>query len=195
MTKAEKTKQFILEQAAPIFMIKGIAGTAMSDIMNATKLSKGSLYEHFENKEQMSHSVVKYNLNAFVERTIAAVSDVETAKLKLFGMLDFLSDPLNPPVTGGCPMMNFGMEADDTSPAIRDFVCKTIVDVQKFIQDTVEDGIVAGEFKPDWDAQTFAIKTYALIEGGILISRVSGNNNQMDVLINLIKADITAHTI
>jgi TetR/AcrR family transcriptional repressor of nem operon len=195
MTKAEKTKQFILEQAAPIFMIKGVAGTAMSDIMHATKLSKGSLYEHYENKEQLSYSVVKYNLNAFIERTISAVSEAKTAKQKLFGMLDFLADPLNPPVAGGCPMMNFGMEADDTSPVIRDLVCETIINVQKFIRNTVEYGITAGEFEPNWDAQTFATKTYALIEGGILISRVSGNNDQMDVLINLIKAEITGHAL
>ena len=107
MTKAERTKQFTIEKAAPIFMTKEVAGTAMSDIMDATKLAKGSLYVHFENKEELSYSVVDYNLNAFVERTIAAVSKCQTAKLKLFGILDFLSDLLNPPVAGGCPMMNF----------------------------------------------------------------------------------------
>lgn len=195
MTKAEKTKQFIIEKAAPIFMTKGVAGTAMSDIMEATKLAKGSLYVHFENKEELSYSVVDYNLNAFVDRTLAAVSNLKTAKLKLFGMLDFLSDPLNPPVAGGCPMMNFGMEADDTSPVIRDKVCKIIVDVQKFIRETVESGIVSGEFQKDWDARTFATKTYAMIEGGILISRVSGNNDQMNVLVGLMKAEIDANSL
>lgn len=193
MTKAEKTKQFIIEKAAPIFMVKGVAGTAMSDIMDATKLAKGSLYVHFENKEELAYSVVDYNLNAFIDRTIAAVSQFETAKLRLFGMLDFLADPLNPPVAGGCPMMNFGMEADDTSPIIRDKVCKIIVDVQRFIRETVEEGIAAGEFKPDWNAATFATKCYAMIEGGILISRVSGNNDQMNVLIGLLKAEIEEH--
>lgn len=195
MTKAERTKQFIIEKAAPIFMIKGVAGTAMSDIMEATKLAKGSLYVHFENKEELSYSVVDYNLNAFIDRTLAAVSNLKTAKLKLFGMLDFLSDPLNPPVAGGCPMMNFGMEADDTSPVIRDKVCKIIVDVQKFIRETVESGIAAGEFQKVWDARTFATKTYAMIEGGILISRVSGNNDQMNILVNIMKAEIEENSL
>jgi len=190
MTKAERTKQFIIERAAPIFMTKEVAGTAMSDIMDATKRAKGSLYVHFENKEELSYRVVDYNLNAFVERTIAAVSKCQTAKLKLFGILDFLSDPLNPPVAGGCPMMNFGMEADDTSPVIRDKVCKIIVDVQKFFANTVWEGIAAGEFKPEWHASTFATKAYAMIEGGILILRVSGHNIQMNLLINILKAEI-----
>ena len=195
MTKAEKTKQFIIEKAAPIFMVKGVAGTAMSDIMDATKLAKGSLYVHFENKEELAYSAVDYNLNAFIDRTIAAVSEFETPKLKLFGMLDFLADPLNPPVAGGCPMMNFGMEADDTSPVIRDKVCKIIVDVQRFIRETVEEGIATGEFNQAWDARTFATKCYAMIEGGILISRVSGNNDQMNVLISLLKSEIEENSV
>jgi TetR/AcrR family transcriptional repressor of nem operon len=195
MTKAERTKQFIIEKAAPIFMTRGVAGTAMSHIMDATKLAKGSLYVHFENKEELSYSVVDYNLNVFVERTLAAAGKMDTAKRKLFGMLDFLSDPLNPPVTGGCPMMNFGMEADDTSPIIRDKVCKVIAQVQKFISNTVEEGIAAGEFKPGWHAPTFAVKAYAMIEGGILISRVSGNNDQMDLLISILKNEIEENSL
>ncbi|CAM4387015.1 transcriptional regulator, TetR family [Pedobacter westerhofensis] len=195
LTKAERTKQFIIEKAAPIFMTKGVAGTSMSDIMEATQLAKGSLYVHFENKEELSYSVVDYNLNAFVDRTLAAVNTEKNAKLKLFAMLDFLSDPLNPPVAGGCPMMNFGMEADDTSPIIRDKVCKIVVDVQKFIQDTVEEGMEAGLFKKTWNAAAFATKTYAMIEGGILISRVSGNNDKMNILMDMLKAEIEEQSI
>jgi TetR/AcrR family transcriptional repressor of nem operon len=195
MTKGEKTRQFIIEQAAPIFMTKGLAGTAVDEIRDATGLSKGGIYKYFDSKEELAQAVVKYNLDAFIERTIEAVKEEKTAKDRLFGMLDFLSDPLNPPVAGGCPMMNFGMEADDTNSIVRDMVCKTIVDVQKFIRETVEEGIKAKEFQPAWDARVFATKTYAMFEGGILISRVSGNNDQMNILINLIKGEITENCI
>ncbi len=47
MTKAEKTKQFILEKAAVLFNQNGYAGTSMDDIMKATGLSKGALYGNF----------------------------------------------------------------------------------------------------------------------------------------------------
>ncbi|WP_290795028.1 hypothetical protein [Flavihumibacter sp. UBA7668] len=43
MTKGDKTKQFIIEQSAPIFNTKRIAATSMLDNMEATQLSKGSL--------------------------------------------------------------------------------------------------------------------------------------------------------
>src|ERR1700737_4544522 len=110
VTKAERTKKLIIEKSAPIFNTKGIAATAMSDIMEATKLAKGSLYVHFENKEELAYSAVDYNLASLAEKVLAVVDKQKTAKTKLFAYLDILSDPMHPPVFGGCPMLNFGME-------------------------------------------------------------------------------------
>src|ERR1700734_3919402 len=101
MTKAERTKQFIIEKSAPIFNIKGIAGTAMSDIMEATKLAKGSLYVHFESKEDLSYCAVDYNVDSFVNKTRFVIDKHTSAKTKLIALLDFLSNPANAPVKGG----------------------------------------------------------------------------------------------
>ena len=53
MSKAEKTKQFIIEKTAPLFNMKGYSGTSMSDITAATGLTKGSMYGNFENKTKL----------------------------------------------------------------------------------------------------------------------------------------------
>ena len=95
MTKAEKTKQFIIEKSAPIFNVKGLAGTAMSDIMEATNMAKGTIYIHFKDKEELTGCVVDYNLKTLVDRTLAYANKQQTAKQKLLSFLDFLGDPLN----------------------------------------------------------------------------------------------------
>src|SRR5262245_23427611 len=114
MTKAERTRQFIIEQSAPIFNTKGLAATAMSDIMEATKMAKGGLYGHFESKEELAHTVVDYNLSKLLGKLEQAINNARTAKEKLFAYLDFNKSPLSTPLLGGCPLINFGMEADDT---------------------------------------------------------------------------------
>jgi TetR/AcrR family transcriptional repressor of nem operon len=195
MTKAERTKQFIIEQSAPIFNKKGVAGTAMSDIMEATKLAKGSLYVHFESKDELSYAAVDYNLNSLAEKTEAAISKQKTAKGKLSAFLDFYADPFNPPVVGGCPMLNFGMEADDTNPVIQQKVNRHLQASPQLLAGIVEQGIKDGEFKNGWNAHEFGIKMFAMIEGGILFSRVSGNKEQMGILIKLIKKEIEENSI
>lgn len=195
MNKAERTKQFIIEKTAPVFNRKGVAGTAVSDIMEATKLAKGSLYVHFDNKEDLSYCAVDWNLKQFTDKLSAEAERHTGAKAKFFGLLDYLSDPLNPPIEGGCPMMNFGMEADDTSPVIREMVYNTICIVQQAMVDLLEEGIHAGEFDKRWNYKDFALKAYAMVEGGILVARVSGSNTQMKLLVSMLKREIDEHTL
>jgi TetR/AcrR family transcriptional regulator, transcriptional repressor for nem operon len=190
MTKAEQTKQFIIEKAAPLFNTKGIAATSMSDIMAATKLSKGSLYVHFEDKEALSHSAVEYSLNCLVNKVSAEVGKYKTAKEKLFASVNFLSDPENSVIEGGCPMLNFGMEADDTSPAVLIKVAKVVKGLQQNMSSIIEKGIAAGEFSKKWNSKIFATKAFALVEGGIMISRITGKSEQMKTVLQIIKDEI-----
>lgn len=190
MTKAEKTRQFLIEQTAPIFNTKGVAATAVSDIMQATHLAKGSLYAHFENKEELAYCAVDYNLSDFFEKAGVVTQSQEYAKDKFFALLDLLSDPVNHPVQGGCPMLNFGVEADDTSPVIREKVRTAMEALLMDIVRTLEKGISDGEFVGGWDVNEFAVKAFAMLEGGILMSRVYGNSASMTILNKILKREI-----
>lgn len=195
MKKSDKTRQFIIEQTAPIFNTKGVAATVVGDVMQATNMSRGGLYVHFKDLEELSQCAAEWNLQQFIDKTSAEAAKFTTAREQFFGMLDYLSDPLNPPVQGGCPMMNFGMEADDTSPVIREMVNKTICTVQQGMIDILKRGIDEGEFKKDWNYIAFALKAYAMVEGGILVSRVSKDISQMKLLVNILKDEIATMVI
>ncbi|TSD63296.1 TetR/AcrR family transcriptional regulator [Inquilinus sp. KBS0705] len=190
MTKAERTRQFIIEQAAPLFNTKGVAGTAMSDIMEATKMAKGGLYGHFESKEELSYAVVDYSLNLLADKLTLALSKAATQKDKLFAFVDFWSKPNQCHLQGGCPMMNFGMEADDTNPVIRQKIKANIEGSIELIKCIISTGIANGEFKADWDAKEFAIRVFAMMEGGTMISRVIGNDDFMAIITKSLKREI-----
>lgn len=195
MTKAEKTKQFIIEKSAPIFNVKGIAGTAMSDIMEATNMAKGTLYVHFENKDELACSVVDFNLNTLLNRALDAASRQTFSKDRILAFISHVFNPQKAPLTGGCPMINFGMEADDTNQAIRKKVNRTAELIQEHIKGFVQSGIANKEFKKSWDATRFAIKTFALIEGGIVMTRISGDREKMSVIKSIIENEIEENSI
>jgi TetR/AcrR family transcriptional repressor of nem operon len=190
MTKAQRTRQFIIETSAPIFNTKGIAATAYSDVMQATKMAKGGLYGHFESKDQLSVAVVDYNLNKLVEKVQQAIGSAVTAKEKLFAWLDAFKMPTQFPVEGGCPLINFGSEADDTNQIIREKVKAVIEMAQKTIAAIIQQGIRDGEFNEIFNGKEFSIKMFALLEGGTLIGRVLNTNSQMTIIINLLKKEI-----
>jgi TetR/AcrR family transcriptional regulator, transcriptional repressor for nem operon len=182
MTKGEETRQFIIERSAPLFNTKGIAATAMSDIMEVTKLSKGSLYVHFENKDVLAAAVVDYNMDELAKKIDAAISRHTTARAKLLAYVDTVKDAVNHPMKGGCPILNFGMEADDTNHRLRKKVNGRIEGVLKRLATIIKDGIKNREFKSNWNYREFATIMFAMIEGGVLISRVAGNNSAMETI-------------
>jgi TetR/AcrR family transcriptional repressor of nem operon len=181
MTKAEKTRKFIIEKAAPIFNKKGIAGTAISDIMEATKLAKGGVYGNFDSKEEIC--IEAFNILQAQEGKI-------TAKEKLLALVDFYTVRLFNSNRGGCPILNFGTEADDTNPLIKQKVKDAIANAQGRISKLVYEGIINGEFKKTFNAEIFAIKMFTMVEGAILISRTQGNNHQVKIIGEILIAEI-----
>ncbi len=193
MSKAERTRQFIIETSAPLINKKGMAGTSLSDIMEATKLAKGGIYGNFENKEEICIESFLYLRSQLASKLDVAISKGKSAKEKLFNLLDVYSNGKN--MTEGCPILNFGTEADDTNPVMREHVKKAILSAQKRLFNIVEAGIQNKELSSEINPEEFSIKTFAMIEGGILCRKVFGNNNQMNVVLDSIKKEFERYVL
>jgi len=163
--------------------------------MEATKLSKGSMYVHFENKEVLACAAVDHNMKVLGDKLQLALNKSKTAKEELFTYIDFFSNAVNPPLTGGCPLLNFGTEADDTNPIVKEKINKGIKYNQQILQNSISKGIANGEFKPDWNAEDFAIVIFAMMEGGHLMSRMSGSNDKMKIITKTLKKIIEENTL
>jgi len=193
MTKAERTRKFIIEKAAPIVNRKGIAGTSITDIMEATKLAKGGIYGNFQSKEEICSEALSYLLTSVGAAMAARVAGKTSAKEQLFGIFDYYRDSLSMEGNYGCPMLNFGVEADDTDPVIQQKVSKASTDMEKKLCRIVQGGIDRGEFDATLDAELFALKAFAMIQGGLWMSRVQRNNRKIRVILDMLEKEIEAH--
>ena len=57
MTSEDSTKKQILESAYQLFVEKGYRGSSMRDIAKHARIKASSIYNHFENKEQIFEAV------------------------------------------------------------------------------------------------------------------------------------------
>jgi AcrR family transcriptional regulator len=193
MTKAERTKQFILERSAPIINKKGMAGTSLSDIMEATKLAKGGIYGNFGNKDEICLESFSYLVKLRASHYDKVVASATTAKNKLFSLLNAYHN-LNT-LQGGCPLLNFGVESDDTHPEMNARVKTAIRSSQKRIFNILNQGILDKEISPTMNPKDFSIKIFAMIEGAILLKKVLGNDEQMKVVFESIKREFESYLI
>jgi len=190
MTKAERTRQFIIEKAAPIFNQKGIAGTSMSDIMEATQLAKGGLYGNFESKEALCLEAFTHLTNLTHDAVTKNINAATGAKQKLYALLDFYDNRMLAKNIGGCPILNFGTEADDTNPVMRQKVSDVINRFKGRFIKIINDGKASGELLPSFDADLFALKAFTMIEGAILISKIQNDIQNLHIIIDLLKKEI-----
>ncbi len=192
MTKADKTRQFIIEKTAPVFNVKGYAGTSLTDMTEATGLTKGSIYGNFNGKDEVALAVFDYNvqkLTDFIQREIDKCVTY-TDKLMVYGSIyDKIFQ--NPNSAGGCPILNTAIEADDTHPQLRKKALTAIMSWKNKIVSLINSGRDNREFRADVHAEDIAITIIAMIEGGIMISKLSGKPSYLQTVMQSVKKIIT----
>ncbi|WP_426295490.1 TetR family transcriptional regulator C-terminal domain-containing protein [Dyadobacter endophyticus] len=180
-TKAERTRNFIIEKTAEIFNRKGYAGTSMADITEATGLTKGSIYGNFQNKEEVALAVFEYNRSLVFNRVQAELEKAGSyfEKLMVYGRIykDVIASVSN---RGGCPILNTAVEADDTNIPLRLSAAKALFSWKKNLVGIIEKGTEAGEFRKGINAEEMAVSIIALIEGGVMFSQVTNDYTNMD---------------
>lgn len=188
MNKSERTRQYIIEKTAPIFNTKGYAGTSLSDITKATGLTKGSIYGNFKNKDEVAIAVFEYNFDRLLIMLNGEINKRKTYREKLLCFpelyLNFFSDKF--PI-GGCPVMNTAIEADDTHNDLKNAAKKALLKWFDSFVYLINQGKEKGEFKSTTNADDKALIIISLIEGGIMITKVTGKTNYLKSLMSSLK--------
>jgi len=196
MTKAERTRQFIIETTAPIFNKKGYEGTSISDITTATGLTKGSVYGNFRDKDELAAVAFDYNhgiiKSQIVQRSLGLKDPVE----QLLVYVDFYSEVFERVyVDGGCPLLNTAVDADDSNPELFGRVQKAMQDWHDHVRSVVEYGIKKEVFLPGTDAAVFADHFLSLIEGGMLLSKTFKSKKHLNSNLEFIRKMIREITV
>ncbi|MFY0591151.1 TetR/AcrR family transcriptional regulator [Roseivirga sp.] len=172
MTKAERTRNFIIAQVAPIFNKKGVHGTSLSDITSATGLTKGAVYGNFADKDALAMTCFEYNLRFLQKGLYKSLAISGTAIDKLLALINFYeSHYANISANGGCPLMNSAIEADDAYPVLKQKVKETFTLWKQELTGIIIDSQRQFEIKAETDPIAFSNTFIALVEGGILIAK------------------------
>jgi len=188
MSKAEKTKQFIIEKTASLFNTKGYTSTSLSDITEATGLTKGSIYGNFENKDEVALEAYKYN-SSLLGRNMARTLGKEFPATidKLYAFVNFYRKNWKTVFeTGGCPLMNAATEADDTFPNLKKQVTESFKTWINNISDVIIEGQKKGEINTEINAEEFGSLFIMIVEGGILLSKTTGDEKYLNLALDRI---------
>ncbi len=176
MSKAEKTSQFIIEKTAPIFNRNGYTGTSLTDITKATGLTKGAIYGNFKSKEELALAAFNYIIKYQIGEMADIIRTIESPLAKLFAITNFHRGYYAEFVKyGGCPILNVGIDANHTNPALFVRVKHVVEKLQGSIADIIEEGIFKEEIKSEINAMKYGVRIYSMMQGAIFTSMVSND--------------------
>jgi AcrR family transcriptional regulator len=125
-TKGDVTRQHIIEKSMQLFSVKGYFNTSIDNIVKATGLTKGGLYGHFRNKEEIWYAAYDECVRIWRSIVFEGVRDLSDPLARLDRVMEnSLKNYLGAGVfAGGCLLFNSLVDLAGQSPAMSSHVLK-----------------------------------------------------------------------
>ena len=194
-TKSEQTTAFIIEKTAPVFNKHGYVGTSLSDITQATGLTKGAIYGNFESKEHLALEAFNFNIRKVMGYIAERVNAEEKASAKLRAITGFYRNYYQFTIAlGGCPVLNVGIDSNHQNPALKERVNDVIKKLIQRIEDILRLGVEQKEFKSSVNTKQYATRIYSIIEGSVFTAVMMKDekhlSDMMDFLDSMFATDL-----
>ena len=196
MKSSEITKSKVLQEAITLFNTKGYRATSLSDITNATGLTKGAIYRHFENKEQLEIEAFQNMMHSIFNTLQKKIKAENNTRDKLFCVLELFQDYINNPFfSGGCPLLNVSTEVDDTSMVLKDKALQALTVFRNSIETIVINGKTHKEVNTIVNEKLVAIVMISSLEGAIMMSKLQDSNSDIEAVVKHLKNWIVADVL
>ncbi|MBL0714064.1 MAG: TetR/AcrR family transcriptional regulator [Desulfosarcina sp.] len=156
--KGERTRRKIIEAALPLFSVKGYFNTSISDILAATRLTKGGLYCHFQSKEDIWYAVYDEAVQVWRQTVFADMRSVTDPLRRIEKTCEHvLRRYLEREIfDGGCFFVNMLGELSGQSATMSRHILNGFVGFAKLFQTWLEEARSAGQLRSGLDIREIA---------------------------------------
>lgn len=180
-------KEKIIHESLKLFSLKGFLSTSIDDILNATNASKGGLYNHFKNKEELFFAVLSEARKVWREKSLEGLDQIEKPVEKLIKLLEnygdrYLKDTDDFP--GGCIFVTLSVELDDQRPHLARELNEGYVRLKAMINKLLYQAQEAGELCADVDCEALTEMIFSGMLGASVIYGIDKSSLNLDRTIN-----------
>jgi AcrR family transcriptional regulator len=182
--KGRETRERIIRAAAELVGERGVAETSLDGVCARAQASKSQLYHYFADRDDLMRAVAR-----------AASDDVVTRQAGLLARLDTIdglrawSDAL---VTiqqarsakGGCPLGSLAGQLAENDEGARLELADGLDRWETAIREGLERMAARGELESGADPAALAQNTLAAVQGGLLLTQVRRDPNQLHRALN-----------
>ncbi|AEV98213.1 hypothetical protein A4D02_35295 [Niastella koreensis] len=179
MSKAKATRADLLQKAFELIYQNGYQATSIDEMLATTGVTKGALYYHFKNKEEMGLAIIDeviYNeVFPFIKAKLEESDDVRE---NLYNMMSgLLLKHSFFKVEYGCPAVNLMSEMAPVNELFRKTLKKQFSAWQKAIEQAIVKGQETGQLALTHNAKQIALYILAGYQGARNMGKLYGRSS------------------
>jgi TetR/AcrR family transcriptional repressor of nem operon len=158
-SKGDLSRQHIIKKSMQLFSVKGYFNTSIADIVNATGLTKGGLYGHFRNKEDIWYAVYDECVKIWRRVVFEGVREISDPLARLERVIEnHLKNYLGSGIfEGGCFLVNALVDLAGQSPTMSGHVLAGFNSFTELVRRWLAEAEQKGLLRPGLDPQGIAL--------------------------------------
>ncbi len=177
--KGQKTRERIVQAAAELVAEKGAMAVSLDDVGTRAAASRSQLYHYFENRADLIRAVVNATSDGIVGGQDELLLDVADWSGLERWMDALVAIQVQRQARGGCPLGSLAGQLAERDPQARVALAEGLGRWQDSIRRTLEALHERGELRDDADPAALAATTMTLIQGGLLLTQVRRDPQQL----------------
>jgi AcrR family transcriptional regulator len=177
--KGRATRGRILQAAAELIAERGAAAVSLEDVERAAGVGRSQMYHYFEGRDDLLRAVVDITTDAVLGAQDGLLDDLDSfdAIDRWFAALVALQDARG--AVGGCPIGSLVGQLAERDEQTRAALASGFDRWEAPLVDGLTRMRERGELKADADPRTLADVTMAAIQGGLLLTQVRRDPDQL----------------
>ena len=160
-----ETHDIIMREAQRLFATKGFNGTSINDIVKASGVSKGAIYNHFESKEQLFMTLLDNETSVGFEQLELMLDNSQSKLERLIAAIKYtFSNSVACPREVCMMQIEFMMTASRID-TINPVLLKRYNLIHNYFADLLEESKKDGEIRHDVDSDGLVTLVYAMLDG------------------------------
>ena len=157
-TKGIRTRRNIIEKSLQLFSVKGYYNTSISDILEATGLTKGGLYGHFASKEDIWYAVYDEAVSIWKSVVLKGIRNNSNPLQRIDQFVENdMKDYLGASVfDGGCFFLNMLVELSGQSATMSKQILRGFVRLSGLLRSWLEEANQKGMLRDNLDFKEVA---------------------------------------
>jgi AcrR family transcriptional regulator len=176
-----------IEAAVTVFWRHGYAAASISDLTEATGLSRSSIYQRFRDKDGLFVEALQSYTDRVMYRMNAVKADTSRGRIEAV-LRAFLPDESKPKRPGGCLIARSCAEVADLSPKGQAAALAAAARQRDFLASILRKGVETGEWADDADVDALAWYYLGVLQAILNFAYIGADHHMLGRMINLAMA-------